>query len=291
MKKRLKRVYIEITNACNLSCSFCTKTKRTIQMMTPLEFQNILEKVNSYTDYIYLHVKGEPLLHPNLKEILELSNRYNKQVTITTNGTLLKEKKEILKNNPSIRQINLSLHSENKKENYLEDIFQVVDELSSNIYVVYRFWTLQDNKLDRKSTEIVNKIIRHHNLSTETVEKIRKQKNIKIAPNIYISKDNQFLWPELNNTYYQEEGYCHALKSQMAILVDGTIIPCCLDGEGVINLGNIHTDNLESVLESERVLQMIEGFKCRRVQEELCRHCNFKEKFDSKNNIRKESSC
>jgi len=280
MKKRLKRIYIEILNTCNLSCSFCTKTKRTKKIMTPLEFEEILKKTDSYTDYIYLHVKGEPLLHPNLKEILELSEKYHKKVTITTNGTLLKEREEILKNNSCIRQVNISLHSENKKENYLNSIFQIIDQVPKNIQVVYRLWTLENNQLDLKSTEIVNKIISYYKLSTETVDKLITQENIKIRENIYVNKANEFLWPEIQNNYYQEKGYCYALKDQIAILVDGTIIPCCLDGEGVINLGNIYQANLKSILESDRVIQMMSGFKNRIVTEELCKHCNFKEKFN-----------
>lgn len=280
MKKRLKRIYIEILNTCNLSCSFCTKTKRKKQVMTIVEFEKILKKIDSYTDYIYLHVKGEPLLHPNLKEILELSEKYHKKVTITTNGTLLKEKKDILKNNTCIRQINISLHSENEKANYLDDIFQVVDQIPKNIQVVYRLWTLKNNELDIKSTEIVNKIISYYKLLAETVDKISTQDNIKVRENIYINKANEFLWPEIENDYYKEEGYCHALKDQIAILVDGMIIPCCLDGEGIINLGNIYKENLESVLESNRVLEMMKGFRKRVVTEELCKHCNFKEKFN-----------
>lgn len=280
MKKRWKRIYIEITNTCNLSCSFCSKTKRIKKEITPIEFEEILKKINPYTDYLYLHVKGEPLLHPNLKELLTLSNQYHKKVTITTNGTFLYEMREILVNSPGIRQINISLHSENQKKNYLKDILKAVDSLSQNKKIAYRFWTLQNNILDKKSIEIVNQIIDYYHLPIETIEKIKKEKNIKIKENIYISKENQFLWPGLENDYYQEEGYCHGLKDQIAILSDGTIIPCCLDGEGIINLGNIYKSDLETILENSRTIKIIEGFHNRKAQEELCKHCSFKERFD-----------
>ena len=282
MKKRFKRIYIEIINTCNLSCSFCTKTKRIAKRLKPQEFEEILKKIDSYTDYIYLHVKGEPLLHPELKEILSIAERYNKKVTITTNGTLLKEKKEILKKSLAIRQINLSLHSENKKKNYIEEIFETVEELKKDVNIVYRFWTLSEGILDKKSTETVEKIGKYYNLSTEIVDKLKKESNIKIENHIYVNKENQFLWPELTNAYHQQVGYCHALKDQLAILADGTVIPCCLDGEGIICLGNIFETSLDQILTSERTNKMIQGFQCRNVSEELCKHCNFKEKFDKK---------
>lgn len=280
MKKRFKRIYIEITNVCNLSCSFCKQTKRKKQMMTTDQFESILKKINSYTDYIYLHVKGEPLIHPKLKEILDIASKYQKKVTITTNATLLKENEQILLESSCIRQMNLSLHSENNKENYLEEIFQSVDKLSKKMNIVYRFWTLHNGNLNEKSTEIVKKINSYYHLSPEIVEKLYKESNIKIKENIYVNKDNEFLWPEVENDYYEPCGYCHALKDQMAILVDGTIIPCCLDGEGIINLGNIYENTLEEIIFGNRAQNMIKGFQSRRVNEELCKHCNFKEKFD-----------
>ncbi len=280
MKKRWKRVYIEITNICNLSCSFCKQTKRIRKSMSPEEFEEILKKIDDYTDYIYLHVKGEPLIHQNLKEILNIASKYQKKVTITTNATLLKEKESILLESSCIRQMNLSLHSENNKENYLEEIFSSVDKLSKKMNIVYRFWTLHKGILNEKSTETVKKINSYYHLSPETVEKLYTNSNIKIKENIYVNKDNEFLWPDLENEYYEPYGYCHALKDQIAILVDGTVIPCCLDGEGFINLGNIYESTMEEIMSNDRTKNMIEGFKSRKVSEELCKHCNFKEKFN-----------
>ena len=280
MKKRWKRVYIEITNICNLSCSFCKQTKRIRKSMSPEEFEEILKKIDDYTDYIYLHVKGEPLIHQNLKEILNIASKYQKKVTITTNATLLKEKESILLESSCIRQMNLSLHSENNKENYLEEIFSSVDKLSKKMNIVYRFWTLHKGILNEKSTETVKKINSYYHLSPETVEKLYTNSNIKIKENIHVNKDNEFLWPDLENEYYEPYGYCHALKDQIAILVDGTVIPCCLDGEGFINLGNIYESTMEEIMSNDRTKNMIEGFKSRKVSEELCKHCNFKEKFN-----------
>jgi len=277
--KRFKKIYIEITNCCNLSCSFCSINDREKKMMSLEEFETILKKIDNYTDYIYLHVKGEPLLHPNLNEILRLCIKYNKQVNITTNGTLLKQRKDILKNN-CIRQLNISLHSENEKEHYLDEIFDVVEQLSEEKAIVYRFWTLNNLNFNKKSTEIVEKIIDKYSLSPEIVNKIYSDENIKIKDNIYISKDNQFIWPDLTNDYYQQEGYCHALKSHIAILVDGTVIPCCLDSDGIINLGNIFKEDLQYILNKERTKNIRENFNNRRAVEELCKHCSFKSKFD-----------
>lgn len=276
--KKFKKIYIEITNICNLNCSFCSKDNRIKESISLTKMEEVLNKINDYTDYVYLHVKGEPLLHPKLKEILDLCEKYHKKVNITTNATLVKEKESIL-NHPAIRQINLSVHSENKKENYLEEIFEVVDKLKDK-NVVYRFWTMEANNMSKESTDSVEKIINYYQLSPEIVKKLKKDTNIKINSHTYVNKANQFIWPDINNDYYKETGYCYALKDQLAILVDGTVVPCCLDSNGIINLGNIYNNDLSEIIGSSRYQEMRIGFCNRKVTEELCKHCSYKERFD-----------
>jgi len=213
--KKFKRIYIEITNICNLSCSFCSVDNRIKESVSTENFEEVLKKINDYTDYIYLHVKGEPLLHPKLLELLDLAYKYKKKVNITTNGTLLTDKVNILKH-PAVRQINISLHSENNKDDYLEDIHKSVEKLNNKI-IVLRYWTI-DNE---KSTDIVDKVLNYYNLSNSSEEK-----HIKLRDNLYLDEQEEFVWPSLNNDYYNEKGTCYALKDQLAILVDGTVVPC-----------------------------------------------------------------
>ncbi len=273
--KKFKKIYIEITNICNLSCSFCKPTNRIKRYITLVEMEEILKKIDPYTDYLYLHVKGEPLLHPQFKEILDLCQKYHKKVNVTTNGTLLLERKKEL-SHPVIRQINISLHSENEKEHYLDDIFDVVEGLTDKV-IVYRFWTMQENKLDQKSTNIVEKIKTYYQLSPEVVDDIKTKNHICIRHSIYVDKANEFVWPSMENDYYHDRGFCYALRDQLAILVDGTIVPCCLDGDGIIQLGNIYQNTLEEVMCSSRYQKIKQGFQNRKVSEELCKRCSFKD--------------
>ena len=261
---KFKKIYIEITNICNLDCPFCSKDTKEKRSMTIEEFDTILKKIDKYTDYIYLHVKGEPLLHKDLDKLLDIASSYNKKVNITTNGTLLKEKEELLKH-PAIRQINISLHNE---KNNLEDIFAVVDKLKDKI-IVLRYWTYS-----KERTDIVDKVLDHYKISTTSVDK-----HIKLRNNLFLDKQEEFVWPSLDNDYYNENGTCYALKDQLAILSDGTIVPCCLDSSGIIDLGNIYKDSLEDVINSKRFIDMKNGFNNRKVCEELCKKCSFKDRL------------
>lgn len=274
--QKFKKIYIEITNRCNLNCSFCSKVEKKKKDMSLEEFEEVLKKIKDYTNYIYLHVKGEPLLHRNIIEMIGLAKNYHLKVNLTTNGTLFKEKAKELGNCTNLNKINFSLHSENNNENYFKDIFDNIKYLNS-ITVVYRLWTLKNNKLDKKSTEIVNKIKGYYNLSTEVVEKIKKEKNIKISSTIYVDKDNEFIWPVEND--YKSRGYCYALKTQIAILSDGTVVPCCLDSNGKIELGNIFKESLEDIINKEKYQNLKKSFSERKPCEKLCQSCTFKEKF------------
>lgn len=250
---------------CNLNCSFCSRDERSKKELSLDEFEDILSKINDYTDYLYLHVKGEPLLHSEFAGILSLCKKYNKKVNITTNGTLLNKQMDVILNSDVVRQINISMHS--LKTNDIEHILNCSKLLSDKgIYVVLRFWVyndLQNNLIDQINDYFNVKI--DNNLD-----------NVKIIDNIYINKDEEFIWPSLDNNCFRKIGTCLGLKTHIAILSNGTVIPCCLDSGGVINLGNIFNEDLEIILNKERTKNIINGFNNNKLCEELCQKCGFK---------------
>ena len=278
MKKRFRKIYIEITNTCNLNCSFCSKSNRKSKSLSIEEFEHILNEVQYYTDYIYLHVKGEPLLHPNIIEFITLAEKYNLKVNLTTNGTLFSKMVKELSKCKALHKINFSLHSENNYDNYLENIFNNIKLLSPETMVIYRLWTLNNGEFDEKSTKIVDKIISYYNLSPEIVEKLKKENNVKINSTIYVDKDNEFKWPSIEDTS-TSEGYCFALKTQLAILSTGTVVPCCLDCDGLVPLGNIFNESLEDIIKGEQFIKLQKSFQDRKPISELCQKCTFKERF------------
>lgn len=276
--KKFKKIYIEITNICNLSCSFCSKVEKPLRTMTKEEFTHILSEIKPYTDNIYLHVKGEPLLHPNIIEFLHIAEEYNIKVNLTTNGVLFPKRVEELSKCNSLQKINFSLHSENSIPNYLENIFNSVEKLPKETTIIYRLWTLQNGEFDENSTKTVEKIIDYYKLSPETVEKIYNENNVKISSTIYVDKDNEFEWPD-DKKDECNEGFCMALKTQIAILVDGTVVPCCLDSNGKINLGNIYTNSFESIINSKKFQDLKKSFQDRKPIEKLCLNCTYKNRF------------
>ena len=276
--KMFKKIYVEITNRCNLNCSFCGKNKREYKDMTGSEFEVVISKIRDYTDYIYLHVKGEPLLHSELDFLLSICDRNGIKVNITTNGVFLKEKMQILISHTCIRQINVSLHCENNKRNYFEDVFECCKVLSTKMFISYRIWNLEQYQLDEKSTNIVDKIIKSYNLSTDIVEKLYNDVQTKIDSNTFVNKENLFVWPDLENGF-EINCYCYGLSTHIGILSDGTVVPCCLDGNGEIALGNIFEESLEEIINSSKFNALKDGFKSNKSVHDLCKNCNFRNRF------------
>ena len=267
---KFKRIYVEITDVCNLSCSFCSLTRSDKREMTPDEFEIVMRKICDYTDYVYLHVKGESLTHHYLDDILGICKKYKKRVCITTNGVFLKDRLDILSKYDNIYQINISLHSENNKDNYLEDIFEVVDNLEYP-YISYRFWTL-DKSLDTLNNKYLDMIRLKYKVN-ELYDKM------KLDNKVYLSLDSKFDWPSTYNEYYNENGTCLGGKKQIAILASGTVCVCCLDAEGESNLGNIFDMNMEDILSSDKYLNTIKGFNSNKVYLDICKHCSYKDRF------------
>ena len=278
---RFNKIYVEITNKCNLNCSFCSQDNLEKRELSLQEFDIILDKIRHYTNTIYLHVKGEPLIHSNFGKILDITKKYDIKVKITTNGTLLKQRIDTLQKCDNIKQINISLHSENNYPNYFENVFTTCDILSKNIPIIYRIWLLDNYQLDILSTIIVDKIISYYNLDESFKEKVINEKNIKIKDNIYLDKDNEFTWPQSENENKNDYGSCLGTRSHIAILANGDVIPCCLDSKGILKLGNIFESSLEEILEGELFKKINNGFKNNKLVCNLCKNCNFrKQKFD-----------
>lgn len=258
---RFKRIYIEITNICNLNCEFCEPHNRENRFMAFEEFENILNKISRFSSYIYLHVKGEPLLHPDFDKFVKFAFEKGFQINLTTNATLLEKHLESTK---YLRQINVSFHATNN-----EEILRTTKKITDCI-VNYRIWNFNENN---EALELIKK---EFNISKDI--DFSKITNYTLAPNIFLSLATRFEWPTLDKETISD-GYCHALKDQMAILVDGTVVPCCLDNNGDIALGNIFEESLEEILEKEKTQKIIDGFKNRIAVEDLCKKCTYKNRF------------
>lgn len=283
--KKFKRIYIETTNVCNLDCSFCPKTKREKKFMSSSEFEEILTKIKIHTDYIYLHLMGEPLLNTKVEEFLLIADKNNIKVNITTNGTLLsKNKNKIIKSN-SVRQINISLHSFEANEEsftfeeYFEEILKVILEINkkTNIIIAIRLWNLNGDKTigkNKLNNQILTLMKRYFN-----IEDIYLDGKNKIKDRIYLNSAEKFDWPDENISTILEKGFCYGLRDHLGILVDGTVVPCCLDSEGSIKLGNIFSSSLEDILNSNRAKNIYNGFSRRERVEELCKRCGYSTRF------------
>ncbi|TQR29108.1 radical SAM protein [Lysinibacillus sphaericus] len=288
--RTFKKVYIEITSVCNLACSFCPPTARAKGLIKVEQFNKILDEIRPHTKYIYLHVKGEPLLHPRIDQLLDAAHEKGFKVNITTNGTLIKKNREKILGKPALRQLNFSLHSfdghegSENREKYLGDILDFVRASKDyNTIISYRLWNLQkDHVTDiaaRRNRETLEILENEYNLDYRIEEKVQPGKGVKIANNIYLNQDHEFKWPSLLEAEDEGKGFCHALRSQAAILVDGTVVPCCLDGEGVINLGNVNEKSFTDIVQGERANNIVDGFSRREAVEELCRKCGYRQKF------------
>lgn len=291
--KRFKKFYIEITSICNLACHFCPPTERAKQFISIDDFTKRLDQIKPYTDFIYLHVKGEPLLHPKIDQLLDIAHERGFKVNITTNGTLIKKNWDKLINKPALRQMNFSLHSFDghvgqsmtDKEEYVRTILSFVQEATkeSSLFVSLRLWNLtQDNATNlekQRNRQLLEIIENEFNLAFRIEEKLTPGKGIKLADQIFINQDYEFKWPALHEEEDDGKGFCYGLRNQVGILANGTVIPCCLDGEGVINLGNINETDFSTIIEGDRANNLVDGFSRREAVEELCRKCGYRKRF------------
>ena len=288
--RKFKKVYIEITNVCNLSCNFCPKTKREYKFMNKEEFTYILNEVKPFTDHIYFHLMGEPLLNGNIEYFLEESSNKGLNVNLTTNGTLLSKVGYRLINAKSLRQVNISLHSfeANKKtvelEEYLDNVtnFIIKARENSNIICAIRLWNMDSNDLKGENNlnkDILKILEEKLNLDFSLSEKLQETNRIKLKDKVYLNMAEKFQWPDIKIDSLGEEVFCHGLRNQIGILVDGTVVPCCLDSDGNLPLGNVFEKPLKDIITGERATTIYNGFSRRVAVESLCKKCGYATRF------------
>lgn len=248
--------------------------------MTPDEFRVAVEKIRPFTNYIYLHVLGEPLLHPRLNEILDIAESAGLNINITTNGALLERKQEMLFRH-SIRQINISLHdaeeniTPDKWEEYLQSVLDFSTIAAQNSYISLRLWNTTNSSSAEFNKLCLDKISSTFNLTTELTNEKTNGNGVKLAEHIFLQRAPRFEWPDENGLQTQTKKTCYALRDHIAILADGQVVPCCLDADANMKLGNIFTQELSDILQTERATNLKKGFEQRKVVEPICATCGF----------------
>lgn len=288
--KRFKRVYIEISNICNLQCEFCPEVVREKKIMSRGLFENIVKQVAPLTEQVCFHLMGEPLLHKDLKHFLDVCSDLELSVNLTTNATLLDSAKAEMLLSSIVKQVNFSLQSFESNFGarddsvYLDRIFNFVEKALSarpDLYVNFRLWNLE-SLVEAQNLQTLAKISKRFRVDLKPLDHFPRKKRLPIKGRASVHFDSRFKWPSLLDEMRSDAGFCYGLKSHFGILADGRLVPCCLDKEGVITLGNCAEQSIQEILSSPRAVQMKLGFEKFQLSEELCRKCTFISRFDSK---------
>ena len=238
---------------------------------------------------------GDPLVHPELGHFLDTCHSHEVRVFLVTNGVLLKAGGIERLLHPALRQVNFSLHSfrdnygDKDPTDYLENIFQFTERAlrdRPDLYINYRLWNLKEVRGSlQSSSDILRRIEKRFGVNISHQHDVGRHKGRRLLGRLYLHFDTEFVWPAMNLPTLGETGFCYGLNNHFGILVDGSVVPCCLDKEGVVTLGNIHTQSIEAILNSPRARRMTHGFAQRQLIEPLCQRCSYIERFRKKTTL------
>ena len=246
-------------------------------MMTVGEFEAVAKRLVGTTGYLYYHLMGEPLTHPKLPDMIRIAGKLGFKSQLTTNGVLLPDRGEAVLA-AGVHKVNISVHSfeEGSDEDYVTYINACLDFADrasrQGTIVVLRLW---NNGFDEG-----------RNISTLDLTRARfphdwheEPRGIRIQDKLYLEYGDRFAWPDMEADDGGDSVFCYGLRDHFGILSDGRVVPCCLDREGAITLGNIFEEDITDILNSPRAKAMVEGFSCRKATEELCRKCGYARRF------------
>ena len=281
------RIYIELTNVCGLKCSFCPTKNLPNKTMSLDFFESIIKQAKNYTKEIACHVVGDPFTLPNLNEYLDIIDKYGLKALLTTSGYYMKKQLNSTLFHPCVKQINISLNAFNKNdssitfEQYIEPIITLCkakEKEAKEIFINLRMWNL-DSKLseDSYNQEVFTKLEESFGVK---IEYKNPKESVRLAYKTLLHFDTYFQWPSLANPIYGH-GTCQGLSSHIGILANGDVVPCCLDSEAVMKLGNLTKQSLFDILNGKRAKSIKEGFAQNICSEEMCLKCSYKDRFNS----------
>ena len=252
------------------------------------EFIHVVKEIRPYTDYVYLHVKGEPMFHPQFMEILDYCNTANLKVNLTTNGTFLPAMAEKMLEAPALRQVNVSLHGYTEQAHGpLKDYMAALVDFANKgaelgKYTGFRLWTLPE---DRQLGELDGAVLDYLSEAYLEVGVLRDrttERSIALEKQIFLSFEEAFVWPSMADPVGEAVGFCQGGRKMLGILADGTVVPCCLDADGNCPLGNAFTQPMKDILACETLTSLTQGFYDRKVVAPLCLRCEYRTRFDVK---------
>jgi radical SAM protein with 4Fe4S-binding SPASM domain len=284
------RIYIELTNVCGLSCSFCPTKELPSKEMDLLFFESVINQAKNYTKEIACHVVGDPLTQSNLNDYLDIIHKYGLKAILTTSGYFLKKHSYDTLFHPCVKQINISLNSFNKNDTsltfdqYIRPILNLCKaklDRKEDLFINLRVWNLDEMMSERTFNATLFSKLNETFDTSLLLESIYEErpKSIRLDSKVLVHFDNYFEWPSLKNKNYGD-GTCQGLQSHIAILASGKVVPCCLDCDGIIELGDLHKESLADIIVSKRAHSMLSGFKEGKAVEELCQKCSYKDRFN-----------
>jgi radical SAM protein with 4Fe4S-binding SPASM domain len=283
------RIYIELTNICGLRCSFCPTKNLPNETMSLDFFESTIKEAKKFTNEIACHVVGDPLTLSNLSDYLDVIHKYKMRAMLTTSGYFMKKHSYETLFHPCVKQINISLNAFNKNdttftfEQYIKPILAFCHEKvkrKEESFINFRMWNLDESMSEENfNLELFKKLNSEFNTALDLKDLDPKEKkSIRLEYKVLLHFDNYFEWPSLGNKNHGH-GTCQGLNSHIGILADGRVVPCCLDNDAVMELGNLKKQPLKEIVYGKRATDIVEGFKVANCSEEMCLKCSYKDRF------------
>jgi len=313
-------IFIEITNYCNMGCSFCPSPilERPRLFMDENLFYKIIDEIKKekITDTVYFHLMGEPLLHPKVFDFMKYTFNNGFKIILVSNISSIRTRRmEIRSILQYVNYLVISLQSfdeesfKEKKtekisfEEYIDLIKNVIStKYANNFKVRISIQIIENSKvkfknylrdirllsnnselkqfMDKYFTSFFKTIANKYQLNHKPMEAQKlNYKNFYYQPfdNVSISTRAVTTWAnnmnESNKIRPAIVGKCDALHKQIGILANGEVVPCCLDYDGNIVLGNCQVDPLTEIMNSGQYQKLKEGFKKGRLYHSYCKKC------------------
>ncbi|MCX6639808.1 MAG: radical SAM protein [bacterium] len=254
-------INLEPTGFCNLHCTVCSYSQRRGKgyLRPELAYRVMTDAADFGVSQVRFFLAGEPLFHPHLGEFLTFAHQRGLLTQIHTNATILDEKHSRILLDAGLDSLSLSFDGETAEDYEAIRVGSKFDKTLANIITFLELKKKSGQKVPRVTFQVIKPFLP----GSQFVPKLTHEFKAKFKG---LPIDNfrviyPFTWPGQDKKEFvrptgKKTFPCPILWQSLSVAWDGRVLGCCGDLNGMLTLGDVHTDRLRDIWNGDTLIAM-----------------------------------
>ena len=295
-------ISIEPSNICNFKCVMCfhgnnecderAKPLKNMDMecfeKTVMDIKKWVDECDEKVKLIKLYSLGEPLIHPNICEMVKRIKELNicDELEITTNASLLNEEIAEKLVDSGLDILRISIYGVNVEQHkYITKSLIMPEKIRENVLYLKKYREEQKSNVPKIITKMLDTYSEENQKFLDSYKGIVDMVGIDepfqlqlgdadVFENLYQENAKEAHECAMKTNLYDKKKACRYPFTHMTIRSDGKVVVCCSDWIKELSYGNVMEHSLKELWESKTLYDV----RCKMLKHkgenwEICKNC------------------